>query len=47
MLRFFKYFFNRKFLNIFFGNSRFEHSVPKKLENVIFTIVIVDLMFKK
>ena len=45
MLRLFKCFFN-KILN-FFGNSRFEHSVPKKLENVIFTVVIVGLIFKK
>ena len=46
MLRLFKSFFNKKFI-YFFGNSRFEHSVPKKLENVIFTVVIVGLIFEK
>ena len=46
MLRFFKCFFNKKF-EFFFGNSRFEHSVPKKLENVIITVVTVDLIFGK
>ena len=46
MLRLFKCFFNKK-LKYFFGNSRFEHSVPKKLENVIFTVVIVGLIFEK
>ena len=46
MLRLFKSLFNKKF-KYFFGNSRFEHSVPKKLENVIFTVVIVGLIFEK
>ena len=46
MLRLFKNFFNENF-KYFFGNSRFEHSVPKKLENVIFTVVIVGLIFEK
>ena len=31
MLRFFNCFFNKKF-QFFFGNSRVEHSVPKKTE---------------
>ena len=45
MLRLFKCFFNK--ILIFFGNSRFEHSVPKNLENVIFTVVIMGLIFEK
>ena len=46
MLRLFKYFFNKNFKKLF-GNSRFEHSVPKNLENVIFTVVIVGPFFEK
>ena len=46
MLRLFNCFFNKNF-KYFFGNSRFEHSVPKKLEKVIFNVVMVGLIFEK
>ena len=47
MPRSFKCFSTKNFRFFPFGNSRFEHSVPKKLENVIITVVIVGLIFGK
>ena len=45
MLRLFKCFFKNNF-KYFFENSQFERSVPKKLENVLITVVIVGFIFK-